>query len=180
MLAALGTTRNLVAAGLTATATGQVEAERDVTNLGTSCADPFSSLRTHFWNSTNVTTGLIFTIQNSLQQLSASATNVLTSVFYRNSFHLLRHIFPSMTSTIIIIGPAVDQLRLPLHPKFYFLVLRGGYTGSKGLAPRYKIKKKWGCSGSKNSKMGKSPWLNSKLVILGPKGIFKKRFQSAV
>ena len=100
MLAAEGTTRLLV----TATTRGQVEADRDVKNFGTSCADPVSSLRTHFWNSTNVPTRLILTIQISLQQLSASATAILASVFNHSSFHLTRHIFPSLHSSSSSLG----------------------------------------------------------------------------
>jgi hypothetical protein len=92
MLAAEGTTSILVAAGLTAATRGQVEADRNIKNLGTSSADPVSSLKTHFWNSTNVPTGLIFIIQISLQQLSAPAAAILTHVFNHNSFHLTSHI----------------------------------------------------------------------------------------
>ena len=59
----------------------------------------------------NVPMELRFTIQISLQQLSVPAASILASVFNHHSFHLTHHIFPSLTFTIIIIGPAVDQFR---------------------------------------------------------------------
>jgi hypothetical protein len=74
--------------------------------------------------------------------------------FLLQFFQLTRHIFPSLTS--VVIGPAVDQLWSPLHRKVYFLVLRGGYTGSRGLAPGPKIQK-MGAVSIKIKKCAKAP-----------------------
>ena len=114
MLAAEGTTRLLVAAELTTTTRGQVEADRYVKNLVTSCDDPVSSVRTHVWNTTNVPTGLRFTIQISLQQLSVPAASILTSVFNHYSFLNIHRHSHSASCWLIPIS---------LHPKVYSLVL---------------------------------------------------------
>ena len=87
MLTAEGTTRLLVVTGLTATMRGQQEeADRDNKVLARHAPNHFQ-LSGHIWNSTNVPTGLIFTIEISLQQLSAPTAAILTPVIYHNSFH---------------------------------------------------------------------------------------------
>ena len=126
MLAAEGTTRLFVAAGLTATTRGQVEAHRYFKNLGTSCADPVASLRTHFCNSTNVPSGLRFTIQISLQQLSVPAAAILTSAFFPfNTSHLSFLNIPCHHHSA-----SCWPVPISLHPKGSSVVFPGSFCYS--------------------------------------------------